>query len=240
MKEQYVGDENDYRKYALLRHLAKTGRVRVGVCWMLTPPDDRSDGVKKTYLDKPNRWKHYDPDVFEELTSVRSHPGVRRLKLIERSGIIPKALFFNEHLSDRTDLRGAFFEAAWDHLKRAHLIFFDPDNGLDVKSRPSGRAGSSKYLFRSEVAETYKRGHSVLVYQHFRRVPLDRLVGELAGDLMSTASDALVWCFRTSSAAFLLLIHPDHQGRLTAAAERAPQHWRPRFIQGEQQAGNPR
>jgi len=33
MKEQYVGDVNDYRKYALLRHFAIEGRVRVGVCW---------------------------------------------------------------------------------------------------------------------------------------------------------------------------------------------------------------
>jgi hypothetical protein len=203
-----------------------------------TPPDDRPDGAKKTYLDQPNQWGHFDPDVFEELTSVRQHPGVRRLRLIERSGIIPKALFFNEHLSDRTDLRDSFFEAAWDHLKRAQLIFFDPDNGLDVKSKPSGRAGSSKYLFRNEVAETYKRGHSVLVYQHFQRVPLDRLIGGLARDLATVASDALIWCFRTSSAAFLLVIHPDHKARLTVAAANAPEHWRPRFIQGEQLQGD--
>ena len=38
MKEQYVGDENDYRKYALLRALAATG-LKLGVCWMLTPPE---------------------------------------------------------------------------------------------------------------------------------------------------------------------------------------------------------
>jgi hypothetical protein len=39
MKEQYVGDVNDYRKYALLRHFAIECGLRVGVCWMLTPPD---------------------------------------------------------------------------------------------------------------------------------------------------------------------------------------------------------
>jgi len=39
MKEQYVGDINDYRKYALLRYLAEKGGVRTGVCWMLTQPD---------------------------------------------------------------------------------------------------------------------------------------------------------------------------------------------------------
>ena len=37
MKHQYVGDINDYRKYALLRALSAGGANRIGVCWMLTP-----------------------------------------------------------------------------------------------------------------------------------------------------------------------------------------------------------
>ncbi len=36
MKHQYVGDINDYRKYALLRALSAGGANRIGVCWMLT------------------------------------------------------------------------------------------------------------------------------------------------------------------------------------------------------------
>jgi hypothetical protein len=136
MKEQYVGDENDYRKYALLRHLAQAGGIRIGVCWMLTPPDDRPDGGRTTYLDQPDRWSKYDPDLFEQLTSVRAFTGTRRLRLIERSGLIPKALFFNEHLSNRTDLRGAFFKAALSELARADLIFFDPDNSGRARSWP--------------------------------------------------------------------------------------------------------
>ena len=44
MKVQYFGDVNDYRKYVLLRLLAKSGEFKIGVCWMLTPADDRTDG----------------------------------------------------------------------------------------------------------------------------------------------------------------------------------------------------
>ena len=29
VKQQYLGDVNDYRKYALLRHFADVGRVRI-------------------------------------------------------------------------------------------------------------------------------------------------------------------------------------------------------------------
>lgn len=39
MKHQYIGDINDYRKYALLRTLSADGVNRIGVCWMLTPDD---------------------------------------------------------------------------------------------------------------------------------------------------------------------------------------------------------
>lgn len=50
MKEQYVGDISDYRKYALLRALSAGGANRIGVCWMLTPSDGSSDGNKLGYL----------------------------------------------------------------------------------------------------------------------------------------------------------------------------------------------
>jgi hypothetical protein len=65
MKEQYVGDINDYRKYALLRALAGGGKIKIGVCWMLTPRDNRSDGNKLNYLKNPNKWRRYDPSLFD-------------------------------------------------------------------------------------------------------------------------------------------------------------------------------
>jgi len=231
MKEQYVGDENDYRKYALLRQLANAG-VRIGVCWMLTPPDDGSDGGKTAYLKRPDRWRAHDPDLFDVLRSVHDYPGVRRLRLIERSGVIPKALFFNEHLSHRSDLRSVFFTAAWSELKSADLIFFDPDNGFEVASTPKGRAASSKFIYHDEIAETYKRGHSVLVYQHFPRQPRGQVIHDLATKLVANASGARLWCFRTPQIAFLMLIHPHHAQKLTEAAESAVDRWGAGFLSG--------
>jgi hypothetical protein len=234
MKEQYVGDVNDYRKYALLRLLATEGKVRVGICWMLTPADGRSDGGKTAYLDQPSRWSQYDPDLFKQLKGVRDDTGVQRLKLIERSGLMRKALFFNEHISDRTDLRGAFFDATWSHLKRAELIFFDPDNGLEVSSKPKGSSGSSKFIYYDEVAAACARGHSVLVYQHFPHQKRDQFVRAVATKLTSIAAGARLWCFRTGQIAFLLLIHPNHEARLAPVAKSIPEHWRPQFIDGKQ------
>ena len=90
MKEQYVGDVNDYRKYSLLRHLANAG-LRIGVCWMLTPPDGGRDGSKTAYLSQPEQWRHYEPDVFDLLKRVAGDPGIRRLREIEVSALFPAA-----------------------------------------------------------------------------------------------------------------------------------------------------
>jgi hypothetical protein len=71
MKEQYVGDLNDYRKYALLRALAAGGENRIAVAWMLTPPDDRNDGNKRAYLDQPEKHRRFDPDLFDLWSAPR-------------------------------------------------------------------------------------------------------------------------------------------------------------------------
>ena len=43
MKNQYLGDINDYRKQGLLRLLSGMGELKTGVCWMLTPDDGRTN-----------------------------------------------------------------------------------------------------------------------------------------------------------------------------------------------------
>lgn len=65
MKDQYVGDINDYRKYALLRVLSAGGANRIGVCWMMTPSDGGLDGGKLAYLQQPERHRHVDPELLQ-------------------------------------------------------------------------------------------------------------------------------------------------------------------------------
>ncbi len=49
MKNQYVGDVNDYLKYGLIRTLVKGRHLKAGVFWMLTDDDKRGDGEKIEY-----------------------------------------------------------------------------------------------------------------------------------------------------------------------------------------------
>jgi len=75
-------------KYGLLRCFAGAG-FHLGICWMLTPEDLRSDGRKTGYLSRPEAWGHYDPDLFELLLREVPSAHGRHFHHIEARDIIP-------------------------------------------------------------------------------------------------------------------------------------------------------
>lgn len=232
MKEQYVGNINDYRKYALLRALAAGGKNRIGVCWMLTPSDGSSDGSKRAYLQQPAKHRHHDPEMFDILARVRDDPDGRRLRHIEESGAVPAAHYFNEPLSDKASERHAYMDACRAALADTDLVFFDPDNGLEVKKPKIGHKGSSKFLFEEEVTAAYMNGHSVLVYQHFPFIKKDVFIASCVERLRRLAPNATVGTYQTAHVVFLLLLNPRSPARLANAAREAATRWNPKFIAG--------
>lgn len=147
MKDQYFGDVNDFRKYGLLRVLAGPDRLRLGVCWMLTAPDGRSDGEFLAYLDQPKNYRHRDPVLFDWLRQVVGAEKDRRTARIEASTILGSALFQPRLLADALREREAYFAECAEKFAGCDLVFFDPDTGLEVKSVPCGRRNSCKYLY---------------------------------------------------------------------------------------------
>jgi hypothetical protein len=232
VKHQYVGDINDYRKYALLRSLSAGGANLIGVCWMLTPSDGRSDGNKLAYLDQPDRHRHFDPELFDILAHAASGPDRRRLQTIEDSGAIPGATYFNETLPDDLPNRVAYMERCASQFRNAELIFFDPDNGLEV-SLPKGRQNSSKYLYLDEVAAFYEAGKSLLIYQHFPRVERKAFLASCTERLRGVAPGCAMWAFTTAHVVFFLLIQPESPARLSIAAVEACRSLDPAFVRGE-------
>ena len=232
MKHQYVGDINDYRKYALLRALSARGANRIGVCWMLTPDDGGADGGKLAYLGQSDRHRRFDPELFDILAHAASEPDRRRLQTIEDSGAIPGAAYYNETLPDNMAGRAAFMDRCSTQFRDADLVFFDPDNGLEV-SLPKGRKNSSKYLYLDEVAAFYEAGKSLLVYQHFPRVERKAFLASCTSRLRAVAPGCAVWAFTTSHVVFLLLVHPESPARLAVAAMEACSHLDPAFVRVE-------
>ncbi len=225
MKDQYFGDLNDFKKYGLLRALGGDGRLGTAVCWSLTEDDSRSDGSRINYLREPVAWRAHDPVVFDHLREQVLRKGVRRVRAIERAAVLPNCRFFGEIVRDDACLRDAYFERFFHFAEGADLVFFDPDNGLGVRSVARGKKRSSKYLYRCEVERAFTAGHSVLFYQHFPRRPRDLFLKALVQQLSHVGGLRSVVSFSSSHVAFILLPQPHHEARLVGNAEEFARRW---------------
>ena len=113
MQDNYVGDIGDYGKYGLLRNVTAAG-LQLAVNWyrVVLPPsneqDDgeciscskkpkQKDGKYTSYLEHPEKYRHYDPELFDCLAGI-VHGQKRRLEEIETSGVL-SATFFSDTLN---------------------------------------------------------------------------------------------------------------------------------------------
>ncbi len=210
MKDQYFGDVNDFRKYGLLRNLVLPTRLRLGVCWMLTASDGRSDGNFLSYLQQPQRYEACDPDLYRWMKSVVHEEGDRRVARIEGSRVLPDAVFQSEMLTDNGSQRSRYFAECQQIFRECDLVFFDPDNGVEIGTTGKGRRNSSKFVFWDELQATFSAGASVLVYQHFPRMERTQFIASLASELGRRLDTRSVFSFRTPHVVFLLAAQASH------------------------------
>src|SRR5690606_28678918 len=128
--------------------------------------------------------------------------------------------------------RKAFMEHAASAFRDSELVFFDPDNGMET-TLPKGRKNSSKYVYLDELADFYRAGKSLLVYQHFPRIERRAFVASCLDRFRTVMPNASLWTFTTAHVVFLLAIHPESPARLVVAAMEACGRWDPGFIRGE-------
>ena len=224
MKDQYFGDINDYRKYGLLRLLASVADTPLTVCWMLTPSDGRNDGSSVSYLLNPGRWRRFDPVLFDALRGA-VHNGQRLgTATAPRLRIFRHASFHASILSDNAPARVRYFDELTALSRTGGLLFFDPDNGMEVRSVPYGRRNSSKYLYWRELERFTASGHSVLIYQHFPRRERFGFMRHLAGEFIRRLNIRECLLFQSSRVVFVLLPRKGTEmvfhGRSRAVAER--------------------
>jgi hypothetical protein len=206
LKNQYVGDINDYFKYGLLRALL-SAHLSVGVCWMLTPDDERPDGAKLQYLSKPVLWRDRDPELFDNLRRLVRSPENRRVEWVQEE-VLPDARYFSE-LVPRIG-RSQWLSRALDSLRGSDVVFFDPDNGMEVPSTPVSRSRSSKYLYRDEIAAASAQDTSVLVFQHFARARRDLYIERVARKFGDWVPDSSIIALSSPNVLFLLACQPRH------------------------------
>lgn len=225
MKNQYFGDINDYKKYSLLRHLGGNGRIKTVVCWVMTEDDSGNDGRRIKYLEQPETWQKYDPIVYEHLRKSVLDKGIRDVNTIERANVLKNCRFYDEIIQDDMRQRDQYFNRFFKFAEGADLVFFDPDNGLEVKSVPRGKKKSSKYIYWSEVEASYKSGHSILLYQHFPRKPRDSFIRGLIQQFKTVVGACNVISYCTFHVAFLLVPQPHHEDMFIENTLRISQNW---------------
>jgi hypothetical protein len=158
-------------------------------------------------LNSPEKWKQYDYALFEHLSDCIQN-GERNVSRIEATGIFQNAIYHNDLLSDIPEERNRYFESMIVRFHGVDLIFFDPDNGLEIKSRPYGRKKSSKFLYWRELTHAFNAGKSILVYQHFIREKREQFITRLSLELCSRLNAPEVLSFRTPNVVFFLVSHP--------------------------------
>jgi hypothetical protein len=225
MKDQYFGDINDYRKYGLLRGLAGEGQLKLGICWMLTAGDGQTDGRLTAYLRKPEKWRVYDPPLFDYLHQWVEVDQTRDTRLVEKHEIIPGAKFYNQVLEDRPTRRGDYFRGMRAHLASADLIFYDPDNGIEVQSNPVGKRNSCKYVYWNELCETYSAGQSILIYQHFPRVERSQFISDKVKEINQKLGAEDITSIRTPQVVYFLVAQDVHSEYLAARVKRVAESW---------------
>ena len=224
MKNKYFGDVNDYLKYGILRCFTESG-FHVGVCWMLTPDDERSDGGKIGYLRQPKQWRKHDPELFDFLCGRMDELTGRSVNWIEDPSILANTCFFNEIVPDREPRRSSWFAEAMEDLNTCNLIFFDPDNGIEVPSVPRNRKNSSKYVYWDELRIAWDRGASLLVFQHYPRKKRSEYISQMVDAMQKNLGGANVTPLHTSNVLFLLAIRDEHLDSVNQAIELAKHRW---------------
>jgi hypothetical protein len=97
------------------------------------------------------------------------------------------------------------------------LVFFDPDNGLEVASVPKHHPKAGKYIYWVELLPFWLRGNALLVYHHLNRTvsaarQVEALALRFATEFDQAAIVPLVFR-RGSSRVFWLVHHADDLGR---------------------------
>jgi predicted RNase H-like HicB family nuclease len=207
VKNQYFGDVKDYLKYGLLRCIVASG-LELGVCWLLTRDDGSNNGQNRKYLEDA-RYRVHDPELFDFLQATTQKPSGRMVTNIETSGLLP-ARYFSEVIPESDVARSTAFERAGAVLDGSHVLFFDPDNGIEVKSVEYGGRGSSRYVFWRELEAAWEAGTSLVIFQPFPRQDHATFASRTAEDLRGRTPGAALYTVATPDVLFLVASQAAH------------------------------
>jgi len=238
MQNCYACDVGDFGKYGLLKYLCISGEVNekselnLGVVWYLVPDENQNNDGKHTDYLKSNseneKFRKCDPKLYDELAEIFHKE--RNISQISGKNILPpstsfydKPLTFAEIPSNgpkardmRLKKRKEWAQEAFKKTEMCNVIFFDPDNGLEIKSIKSHNKSGPKYAFFDELSPYLQRNQSLVIYQHIgRNVPAEKQIDdrfkELRKHLNSSSSAFALHYHRGTSRVFFIVPAKNHK-----------------------------
>jgi hypothetical protein len=153
---------------------------------------------------------------------------VRNVGAVERNGILKCARFFARPFDDHLASRSVYFREVWSALEERSLVFFDPDIGLAGRSMRKGRKRPSMYVFDDELREGFGRGHSLVIFDHWKRVQrLPYLREAFARLRAATGARRPFALWSRERVAFFVLAQDRDSDALERAAREFARRWQP-------------
>lgn len=227
MQDKYVGDVGDFGKYLLLNMIIKTAKssgqnIDLGINWYYVKYEKgkESDGRHIDYLNPMNRnsfeFRNCDPDLYDKLKQIIIDKK-RYIREVEERGIIQSpASYYSEPLDNEDGYpvgRNNWFERSSKALKRADIIFLDPDNGIQTEKVKKIYKRSVKYVFRDEMEMYYKEGKTLIIYNHRDRSPYEQYQEKILSikpNELDKDHFKVIRFHRVSVRDYIFLVHDEH------------------------------
>lgn len=227
MQNRYVGDVGDFGKYSLLRWLTN-GRglrkpLKLAVAWCLFPDEGHNeDGRHIAYLRRED-FRVLDPHLHDVLKDIILSNN-RRVVEIEKSSLLPdNTIFFRACTCSKETIRGdpdarEAYRRSWlqnclEATSGCELVFFDPDNGIEIASVNKRHPKAGKYIFWDEFLTFAHRGQSLLIYHHLNRTkPVAeqvKILGHALRERLPAGFEVQPLIFRRGSCRVFWLAHTD-------------------------------
>ena len=211
MKDHYVGDINDFKKYDLLDNIRKVLGKRILVVWMKTT----SDGSKTDYL-KNELYKAHNESLYNDLSKIL-RDNTRTIRHAKEIGVLKGCQFFSKPLTNHQKERKVYFEEVSKLADGADLVFFDPDNGIAPNQKGKKYR---EYIYWDEIQEIWRQKKDILLYQHFPHEKREVFIEKIKMQCNAKLDKVNVKVFVSDTVTFVLLLHQKDDRQLETIEER--------------------
>jgi len=198
---------------------------------MLTADIGGRNGKRIGYLRKPDKWDHFDKNLFYALHQTVIIYGDRNVTRAESEDVLSPEIFsyfkpeLPPDLSKRREYFREFLESATSNKR--DLVFFDPDNGLRTQAAPHEKVRSVKFLYLDELEAGFKSGLSVLLIQFLPFARPSEFVDKVVRQIFRRLDVEEIACFHTPNVVFFLIPQAQHTEMLRERSARVKAVWHP-------------